>query len=274
MIRVEQPADVLGVELIGTARVADQVGEEHRDRAALLGRGRLRERHAAGAAEAEADRIVLAAARADEHRAISLACARAAALPYARARSRALATAFSGSSRRAPRRSGPTSPTRTGSTSRPAPPRSFPIPPVRPRRACAGFACGPRGDRSRSRRQPFEWVRPRRFGVERRYRGRAACNDASARGARATSRRRHDARVRDSRDAARSPRATAGGDRPRQGRAAPFRARPFAATIASPWLTQVSPSVRRSGRRSSCPAGASVSSGPATRSSGAASTRR
>ena len=90
VVRVEQAADVLGVEPIGPARVADLVREEHRDRAALLGEGRLREGYAAGAAEAEADRIVLAAARADEHRVLSLACVYAAPLPYARAGERAL----------------------------------------------------------------------------------------------------------------------------------------------------------------------------------------
>ena len=274
VVRVEQPADVLGVELIGAARVADLVREEHRDRAALLGQGRLRERYAAGAAEAEADRIVLAAARADEHRAISLACARAAPLPYARAGRRALlplSLAARGEPRGAlavRRRHEPVQPRdrRPGGRSRS---RRF----ARTGRATTSPAGGGALDPVRGGPVRVGAPAPLRRGAP--LRGRAARNDARARGARAPGRRRHDPRLRDPRDAARSPRAAAGGDRPGQDRAPPFRADVSPTTTASPWPKDaVSPSVRRSRRCSSCPAGESVSSGPATRSSDAVSTRR
>jgi hypothetical protein len=61
----EHPAHVLGVELLGAAREADEVGEERGDDLALFEDRRLRraglEGRAAGGAEGEAERDDLAA---------------------------------------------------------------------------------------------------------------------------------------------------------------------------------------------------------------------
>ena len=65
----EHRADVLGIELLGARREADEVGEEDGDDLALLARGRGRplERRATGVAEAGAGRVLPAAPGTDDH---------------------------------------------------------------------------------------------------------------------------------------------------------------------------------------------------------------
>ena len=69
VVRAERGADVLGVGPVGAGREADEVDEEHGDDLALLAARRRLERRAAGEAEARALRVLLAAVRADDHRA-------------------------------------------------------------------------------------------------------------------------------------------------------------------------------------------------------------
>ena len=65
----QQGADVLGVGLVGAGGEVDQVAEQHRDQAPLLGRGRggAGEGRPAGPAEPEAPRVVLSANCAPRH---------------------------------------------------------------------------------------------------------------------------------------------------------------------------------------------------------------
>ena len=69
VVGAERGAHVLGVRLVGAGREADEVDEEHGDDLALLAGRRRLERRAAGEAEARALRVLLAAVRADDHRA-------------------------------------------------------------------------------------------------------------------------------------------------------------------------------------------------------------
>ncbi len=69
VVRGEQAADVLGIELLGAGGEADEIGEEHRHDLALLarGRGRSLQRRAARVAEPRGVRVLGRAARADDH---------------------------------------------------------------------------------------------------------------------------------------------------------------------------------------------------------------
>ena len=69
VVRGEQAADVLGIELLGAGGEADEIGEEHRHDLALLAHRRRRslERRAAGVAEPGGVRILGGAAWADDH---------------------------------------------------------------------------------------------------------------------------------------------------------------------------------------------------------------
>ena len=69
VVRLEHGAHVLGVELLGPRREADEVGEEDGDDLALLPRGldRLLQTRAAARAEARAVRVLVAAARTADH---------------------------------------------------------------------------------------------------------------------------------------------------------------------------------------------------------------
>ncbi len=70
MVGREQRAHVLGIELLGLRREADEVGEEDGDDLALLprGRGRAPERRAALVAEPRARTVLAGAGRAGGHR--------------------------------------------------------------------------------------------------------------------------------------------------------------------------------------------------------------
>jgi hypothetical protein len=65
----EEPAHVLGIELLGAGGEADEIGEEHRHDLALLAhrRGRSLQRRAARVAEPGGARILSRAAWADDH---------------------------------------------------------------------------------------------------------------------------------------------------------------------------------------------------------------
>ncbi len=68
VVRAEDRAHLLGIELLRLRGEADEVAEEHGDDLALLPRSRNRnQRRAAHPAEAEAIGILLAAARARDH---------------------------------------------------------------------------------------------------------------------------------------------------------------------------------------------------------------
>src|SRR5207247_9501061 len=69
VVRREQGADVLGIELLRPRREANQIREQDRDDLPLLVGHRRRgvERGCAGAAELEAGRVLLAASRAGLH---------------------------------------------------------------------------------------------------------------------------------------------------------------------------------------------------------------
>ena len=69
VVRGEQPANVLGIELLGAGGEADEIGEEHRHDLALLARGcgRSLQRRTAGVAEPRGVRVLGRAAGADDH---------------------------------------------------------------------------------------------------------------------------------------------------------------------------------------------------------------
>jgi DNA-binding CsgD family transcriptional regulator len=69
VVRSEQPAHVLGIELLGAGGEADQIGEEHRHDLALFThrRGGSLQPRAARVAEPGGVRILSRAARADDH---------------------------------------------------------------------------------------------------------------------------------------------------------------------------------------------------------------
>ena len=69
VVRAERGANVFRVGPVGAGREAHEVDEEHGDDLALLAARRCLERGAAGEAEARALRVLLAAVRADDHRA-------------------------------------------------------------------------------------------------------------------------------------------------------------------------------------------------------------
>ena len=79
VVRGEQAADVLGIELLGAGGEADEIGEEHRHDLALLAHRRRRslERRAAGVAEPGGVRILGRAAWADDHSLSVRGCAMA-----------------------------------------------------------------------------------------------------------------------------------------------------------------------------------------------------
>jgi len=69
VVRSEQPAHVLGIELLGAGGEADEIGEEHRHDLALLARrrGRSLQARAASVAKPGGVRILSRAARTDDH---------------------------------------------------------------------------------------------------------------------------------------------------------------------------------------------------------------
>ncbi len=253
VVGVEQPSHVLGIAAVDTAREAHEVGEEDRDVLSFLRehRQRLDQGHPAPAAEAEAVRILLAAARADWH-VLSVAARQAngagyrlAAVTLARVPENELHYRFAWSLKSTPEELWPL----VADTNR------FNLETGTPEIETSGGPAPPgykslelrvAGRSIPYREAPFEWVRPRRFGVERRY-GRGPFRvlrvlvelDACRR-------RRHGAQLPGLGHAARPGRPAAGAGRHRPGRAAGASRRPSAAT--TPWRW---PSVVRLPQRSS-----------------------